>query len=203
MNFRALSFEELCDRLCQNKKTLIIYHIRPDADAIGSAFALRDLLSEMGIPAICAGADEIPARLAFIYEGIQGSVVIDDELYLDHERVISVDAAAPAQLGAIFDRLHKDIDIMIDHHASGVQYADHYIDTSAAATGEIIFQIAKELQRRGNIGELGKRTYSNIYAAISSDTGCFRFSNVTPRTMMAGAQLLEQGIDISQINHRF
>ena len=64
--FKALSFEELCERICQNKATLITYHRRPDADAIGSAFALRALLSEMGIFAICACVDEIPERLRFL-----------------------------------------------------------------------------------------------------------------------------------------
>ena len=53
-DFNSLSFSELCDRLCENKRTLIVYHVRSDADAVGSAFALREILCLMGIPTLCA-----------------------------------------------------------------------------------------------------------------------------------------------------
>jgi len=53
--FQALDMRTLCERICQNKRTLIVYHVRSDADAVGSAFALRELLRVMGIPAICYG----------------------------------------------------------------------------------------------------------------------------------------------------
>ena len=83
--FKALSMDELCDRLVVNKKTLIIYHVRSDADAVGSAFALRELLRVMNIPAICACADEIPDRLRFLMDGAQGSVLLEPDMELDHE----------------------------------------------------------------------------------------------------------------------
>ena len=76
MDFKAFGFEELCDKLCENRKTLIIYHSHPDADAIGSAFALRELLTMMGIQTICACEDEVPARLSFLTEDVQGGVVL-------------------------------------------------------------------------------------------------------------------------------
>ena len=98
MDFKAFGFDELCDKLCENRKTLIIYHSHPDADAIGSAFALRELLTMMGIQTICACEDEVPARLAFLTEDVQGGVVLDDDFFLGHERVISVDSASPQQL---------------------------------------------------------------------------------------------------------
>ncbi len=200
--FKKLSFEELCDRICENKRTLIIFHARPDADAVGSAFALRELLSYMGIPAICACSDELPARLAFMCEDVQGSVVFDDEMIDDFDRVISVDSASPQQLGHLFDRLHKKIDIMIDHHASGTVYADNYVRPEASATAEIIFDIAKWLIEQGKIAYIGNRVYSCIYTAISSDTGCFKYSNATSNTYRYGAELVEAGVDTADINHR-
>ena len=201
-SFKKLSFEELCDKLCENKRTLIIYHVRPDADAVGSAFALQELLGYMGIPAICACEDEVPARLAFLSEDVQGSVLLDDEMLLGHERVISIDAASPQQLGSLFNRLHKDIDLMIDHHAEGKVYADNYVRPEAAATGEIIFDIAKYLLEKGRIGMISERVYGCIYAAISSDTGCFKYANVTSATHRYAAELVETGIDTAEINHR-
>lgn len=201
LGFKSLSFEELCDKLCENKRTLIVYHVRPDADAVGSAFALRELLTCMGIPAICACSDEVPERLRFISDDAQGSVLLDDDIDIDHERVISVDSASPSQLGDIFERLRKNVDLMIDHHAQGTVYADNYIETTAAATAEIIFKIAKELKKRGAIESIPRKVCEFIYAGISSDTGGFRFANTTPQTHIIAAELLILGVDASQINH--
>ena len=202
MSFKALAFEELCERLCENKRTLIIYHVRPDADAIGSAFALRELLTMMGIQAICACADEVPTRLLFLSEDVQGGVVLDDDFLLGHERVISVDSASPQQLGPLFDKLHKDIDIMIDHHAEGKVYADNYIRSDASATAEIIFDIAKYLLENERIPFVPQRVYTCIYTAISSDTGCFKYANVTPRTHIIASELVASGVDAADINHK-
>ncbi len=198
--FKKLSLDELCRELGKVKKTLIIYHIRSDADAVGSAFALKELLTLMGVPAYCACSDEIPERLQFLSDGRQWSVLLEDGLEIDYERVISVDSASPSQLGEIFTRLHKDIDIMIDHHANGTVYADNYIDSDAAATGEIIYSIANWLCERGDIEEVPPRVLNGIYAAISSDTGGFRYSNTTPKTLQIASELIEAGVDGAEIN---
>ena len=200
-DFKSLSFEELCDRLCENKRTLIVYHVRSDADAVGSAFALKAILSLMGIPALCACSDEVPERLRFISEDLQGSVLLDPDIDINHERVISVDSASPAQLGDLFEMLRKNVDIMIDHHAQGTVYADCFIDPQAAATAEIIYDIAKELIRRNVISELPIKIYNFLYAGVSSDTGGFRFANTTPKTHRIAAELLEKGVDGAEINH--
>ncbi len=199
-SFKSLDFSALCDALCENKKTLIIYHIRSDADAVGSAFALRELFRLQGIFAYCACADEIPDRLRFLADGVQGSVLIERDMPIGYERVISVDSASPAQLGELFTTLHRDVDIMIDHHASGTPYADNFIDANASATGEIIYKIASELLRRGVIESLNMRILSCIYAAISSDTGGFRYANATPESHRIASELVLAGVDTAEIN---
>ena len=78
--FEKLSMDALCERLCQNKMTLIVYHVRSDADAVGSAFALRELLKLMGINVMCVCADEVPQRLKFLSDDAQGSVVVDEDI---------------------------------------------------------------------------------------------------------------------------
>lgn len=202
MNFKTLDIDQLCERLCENKTTLIVYHVRSDADAVGSAFALKELLRLMGIQAICVCSDEVPERLRFLSEDMQGSVVVEEGMDFGHERVISVDSASPSQLGSMFDRLRKDIDIMIDHHGVGTAYADNYIDPTASATGEIIFAIAKKLLGDGKIPFITPRVVDCVYAAISSDTGGFRFANVTPTTHRIAAELLEMGANADRINHK-
>ncbi len=200
--FKVLSLDGLCQKLCENKRTLIIYHIRSDADAVGSAFALKELLRMMGIPAYCACSDEIPERLQFLADGTQGSVLLEEDLPIDYERVISVDSASPSQLGALFTRLRRDVDIMIDHHASGSVYADNYIDSEAAATGEIIYYIAERLCEMGEIDGIPTRVINCVYAAVSSDTGGFRYANATPRAMRLAAKLIEAGVDSAEINRQ-
>ena len=197
--FRALTLEQIADELPKIKNTLILFHVRPDADAVGSAFALRELLRVMGVPVWCACADEIPARLEFLADGAQGSVLLEDGLVIDYERIISVDSASPEQLGSLFSRLRRDVDIMIDHHARGRTYADHYIDPTASATGEIIYRIAKILLSRKVIDEIPARVRNCVYAAMSGDTGSFKYSNTTPTAMRIAADLVESGVDHAAI----
>ena len=200
--FKTLTLDALCQKLCENKKTLIIYHVRSDADAVGSAFALKELLRIMDIPSYCICSDEIPERLQFLADGVQGSVLLEEGIKVDYERVISVDSASPSQLGELFLRLHKDVDIMIDHHANGTVYADNYIDPMASATGEIIYSVADRLLQMGEIDYIPERVINCVYAAISSDTGGFRYANATPRTLRLAAELIERGVDSAEINRQ-
>lgn len=198
--FKTLSLDELCLSLCENKKTLIIFHVRSDADAVGSAFALRELFRIMGIQSYCVCSDELPEKLAFLTDGVQWSVLLEEDMRLDYERIVSVDSASPEQLGELFNRLHKDIDIMIDHHANGTPYAANYIDPEASSTGEIIYRIAKRLLEMGEIEDIPPRVLNCVYAAISGDTGCFRFSNAKPDTYRLAAELIELGVEHVEIN---
>ena len=124
----------------------------------------------------------------------------EEDMDLDHERVISVDSASPQQLGSLFERLRRLVDVMIDHHGSGTVYADHYIDPTASATGEILYEIAQELLRMGRISEIPLRVINSVYAAICSDTGGFRFANATPKTFRMAAELIEAGAEHTDIS---
>lgn len=200
--YSELTFDSLCDEFERPEKTIILFHARPDADAIGSSFALKLLLEDMGSEAYCLCENEIPERLRFLTENIQESVLLSS-LSKDFNscRCISVDTASPSQLGTLFDVFNGRIDLMIDHHAAGTPYADNYIKADSAASGEIIFEIAKKLVKRGKLKKIPKRACELLYAAISSDTGCFRYSNTTPNTHLCAAELLRSGIDTARINH--
>lgn len=198
---KKLSFSEVCDRLAEKKNTVILFHVRPDGDAVGSALAMKLLLEAMGSRAWCLCANEIPQRLAFLSEGIQTSAV-SGSLPADFltERIISVDTASSTQLGDMYEQFGDSIDFMIDHHAKGEPYADYYIASDAAAAGEIVFDISREMLSRGVIKAIPEKMDFCLYAAISSDTGCFKYSNVTPKTHICSAELLKSGIDTAQIN---
>ncbi|MBQ8356345.1 MAG: DHH family phosphoesterase [Clostridia bacterium] len=196
--YRNLSLEETLDRLLAPQPTCILFHVHPDADAIGSAFALAAFLESQGSPCYCLCADEIPARLAFLTENMQTSVLPNTlPADFDNARLISVDTASPAQLGALYGMFGDRISLMIDHHEMGTPYADHLIVPGAAACGEIIFDL---------IAASGKEAPAAcaplLYAAISSDTGGFRHSNVTKETHLRAAALVESGIDVAELSHK-
>ena len=198
--FEEYSFDKLCRVLSEPENTLIICHTRPDGDAIGSAFALKSILQLVGSEAYCICADEVPKRLKFLTASIQSSSLMDS-LPNDFlpERIVTVDTASVEQMGKLGPALSDMVNIMIDHHKVGEPYADYYIDSSAAATGEIIYRIATAL-----LTDRGRKIPMDVcrclYAAISSDTGCFKYSNVTPHTHMAAASLVKRGIDAAEIN---
>ena len=198
---KKLSFSEVCDRLSEKKNTVILFHVRPDGDAVGSALAMKLLLEAAGSRAWCLCANEIPQRLAFLSEGIQTSALYESmPADFTAERIISVDTASSAQLGDMYEKFGDKIDFMIDHHSKGEPYADCYIASDAAAAGEIVFDISREMLARGVIKAIPEKMDFCLYAAISSDTGCFKYSNVTPKTHICSAELLKSGIDTAQIN---
>ena len=199
--FKKLSFSEVCDKLAEKKNTIILFHVRPDGDAVGSALAMKVLLEAAGSRTCCVCANEIPQRLGFLSEGIQKSSLVEaipDDFKA--ERIISVDTASSAQLGDMFELYGDKIDFMIDHHTKGEPYADYYVAADAAATGEIVFDISREFLSRGIVSEISQKIDFCLYAAISSDTGCFKYSNVTPKTHICSAELLKSGVDAAQIN---
>lgn len=200
---RQYHIDDVCDFLVQKKNTLIIFHVRPDADAIGASFALKLILEAMGSKVYCTCESEIPSRLAFLTEKHQRSARFENmDSSFEFERVITVDTASPAQLGNLQKLFENKIDLMIDHHENGTKYADYYIRSDFAASGEIVYEIAQRLIKRGELEAIPRDAYDLIYAALSSDTGCFKYSNVSAHTHLCAAELIKVGVDTAEINHR-
>ena len=207
-NYPRLTVEETADRLVQlaqcTQHAVVLFHARPDGDAVGSAFALRSLLSEMGMQVRCLCANAVPARLRFLTSDAEDAVeeeTLPEAFRQKDVAVISVDTASPAQMGALAAQWQQRVMLMIDHHETGTLYAPALIDPKAAATGELIYTLAQELMARGCIRTLSLQACTALYAAISSDTGSFRYSNVTGRTFEIAAALRAQGVDTAQVSH--
>ena len=202
-SFKKFKLDEVCEILREPKNTLVIFHVRPDADAIGSAFALKLVLEAMGSKTLCTCESEIPSRLAFLTEKHQRSARFENiDRSFEFERVVTVDTASPSQLGTLYPYFESKIDLMLDHHANATTYADSYIRADYAATGEIVYEIADRLIELGALREIPRDAYDLIYAALSSDTGCFKYSNVSPHTHLCAAELIKLGVDTAEINHR-
>ena len=197
------TLDELIAELEAPLDTLIIFHRNPDADAVGSAFALRNVFEQLGSFARCICQDEVPEYLQFLTSDTQESV-LPDAVLADFEpaRIVSVDTASLSQMGTLAEAFGNRVDVMIDHHGGNEAYgAASYIRSGAAATGEIIFDVIKKLASEERI-VIDEEMCVDLYAAISGDTGCFRYSNVTPKTHLRAAELVASGIDCAEINRR-
>lgn len=192
------TLEKAAKLLCENDNFIFLCHIRPDGDTVGSAYALKYALEAVGKRAIVMCADEIPARLRFITELSGANEPIPDVV---GHFICTIDVAETHLLGSnsSFD---GSIDLKIDHHENGAEYAEYnYIDGKAAACGEIIFKLIRRLEEmRG--GVLTPEACTALYAAISSDTGCFRYSNVKSETLRIAAELIDGGATSYDVNHR-
>ena len=196
-NYRSLSLDEVAKKIKDAKNPVIAIHRSPDGDAVGSAMGLSLILRALGKKAEYICADKIPERLSFVSDGLD--YASGD---LDGRDIICVDIASPSQLGKLAETEPKSKTpyLMIDHHAIGEVFADSYIIPEACATGEIIYDIAERMASLGYIDEITPEMASALYAAISSDSGCFRFSNAKSHTHIVAARLIEKGIDTAEIN---
>lgn len=195
-DFPSLTVKECADFLLKVENPLIIMHVRPDGDTVGSCAALMRMLGQLGKRARYACSDTIPERLTFLLEGLDKASEMDFSGYT----VIAIDVPSAAQIGDIIDKIPAP-SLMIDHHEIGVPYAPNYIIKGESSAGEVLFTVAEELIERG-LAVLDKALAYSLYASISSDTGCFRYSNTTPDTLRRAARLIETGIDAADINHR-
>lgn len=195
------TFEKVAKLICEKTEIVLLCHARPDGDTLGSAYALKYALEENGKNVTVECADEIPRRLAFVTELSAVDRTRNTENTAKKPFICAIDVAETHLLGALFEK-YPAIDLKIDHHPNGSEYAKYnYIDGKAAACGEIIFRLIRRLaEMRG--GSFTPAACTALYTAISSDTGCFRYSNTTPDTLRISAELIEGGADSYDVNRR-
>ena len=194
-----ISAREACEIIKGLGDTVICTHRRPDGDTVGTAAALALLLREMGKRAVVTCADGIPERLEFVLaEGTAVSPEEARELKDKGWSVVSVDVASPFQLGALYDVLPEQ-ELVIDHHSVSSPFARTYCLPDAPSASFVLYGLVTELCSEGK-DYLTHPVAEAIYTALSSDTGCFRFSNATPDAHLVAARLLAVGVDGARIN---
>ena len=188
MNGR-LTVQEAAARLRQMNNVLLLTHVRPDGDTIGSAAALCQALRDMGKTAYLLYNPEITdtyAPYAKPYWASEGFVP---------EHIVSADIAALNLLPDNAAVYASRVELTIDHHGSQEFFAaETCLDADAAACGEIIYRVIRELTA------VTPAIALLLYVAISTDTGCFVYANTTADTHRIAAELLETGIDVGPVN---
>ena len=192
-----IDFPAVLDFFYTHNDYLIFTHVHPDADTIGSALALKLALRAIGKTASVCCLDKIPSFLRFLYT--DGEILFSEEEpeAQKAKTYVSVDIATRDLLGKSSLLEERLIHLAIDHHRTHIPFsACSLVDAGAAACGEIIYEIVVHL-----VGDaLPTRIAECLYAAISADTGSFKYSNTTSRTLRIAAKLIESGIDGSAIS---
>ena len=183
-------FEKAVKMLECADNILILCHRNPDGDTLGSGYALLRALKKLGKRVRLACDDKIPAKYDYLYEGIE-------ECSFEEEFTVSVDVAESKLLGESFrEKYGSRVDLSFDHHNTSRLFAKTtYCESDSASACEIIYNVINALGV-----EIDSRIASCIYTGMSTDTGCFRYSNVTPRTHLIAADLIAKGADHAKIN---
>ena len=184
-----MNISDVAARLRGMDRILILTHVRPDGDTIGCASALCQALRDMDKDAYLLYNPEITATYApyaadyWAPEGWEPQhVVSTDVAVLD----LLPDNAAPFR-----DR----IALAIDHHPSHSYFAaESYVDASAAACGEILYAVIRELT------DITPAIALRLYVAIATDCGCFVYSNTTANTHRIAAELMAHDFGVAEIN---
>jgi len=183
---------------------LIVGHVHPDGDSIGSQMALKLFLEDRDKTAVVANASKTPEALAFLDP--DGEIVEcpdgpPPELLENVDAVFVLDLNNWDQLATLARPIEQSSlpRVCIDHHENAdLDFADTIIsDTSAAATGILIFELITALG-----GKLTRSIVDALYTAIITDTGTFRFSNTDARTFTTAAKLAENGADPFELHRR-
>lgn len=195
MKINSEIINELRIVLASAKKIAIVSHISPDGDNVGSVLAMsRALMANCVAEIDIIKTDLIPENLMFLPGINLYKETISKEIY---DIVIVLDCGDLDRLGdskKIADQTKYLINI--DHHKTNTLYGDlNILNPKASSTGEIVYTLLKELDYNIDID-----CATCIYTAMSTDTGSFKYSNTSSYTHFIVSELMDIGIDISNIN---
>ncbi len=173
-------------------KVLILCHRNPDGDTLGSGTALVKALQRLGKKVRLMCDDKIVSKYDYLFEGI----AVES---FEPEYIVTVDVAERKLLGTNFNPLYGDrVDLAVDHHSNSKPFAKKtYCEGESASCCEILYLIIEAMGV-----EIDSGIASSLYTGCSTDTGCFKYSNVTPRTHNIAAKLIEKGAPHAKINER-
>ena len=177
---------------------IVVTHISPDGDAIGSLLGMSLALNEMGRRCAPFIADDIPALYSFL-PGRDSVVASPDKLPFAPKWIISVDCAEEKRISGDITSVRESASLInIDHHPTNPQYGDiNLIDPNATSTAEIVLQVLKATDY-----SLSADVAKCLYTGVITDTGGFRFAGVGASTFQTAAELVSAGFDPYEICQR-
>ena len=185
---------EIKTKLEQAQNVAIFTHVNPDGDALGSSFALKTALESLGKSVTVLLEKALPEKYEFLNGGYSLSANPGD-----FDTAVALDCGAAGRLGSLaplYDAI--GLRLCVDHHYADSPFGDfYYAEPESAACAELVYLLIKNM-----CGTLPASTLIPLYTGISTDTGQFKFSNVSPRTHRIAAEILELGLDHRDITRR-
>ncbi|MFV0387667.1 MAG: DHH family phosphoesterase [Pyrinomonadaceae bacterium] len=178
--------------LIENQNNFVITtHLRPDGDGIGSSLGLYWLLRSFGKNVQVVVRDEIPAA----YLSLPGAkeIVVANSISGECDAVFVIECSDVSRPG--IKGLENHLVVNIDHHATSEYFGDiNWIDPTAAAVGEMIYNLCKAIG-----GRVTEDIAQGLYLALVTDTGSFHFPNTTDRTLKVASELVRVGVRPAEI----
>jgi phosphoesterase RecJ-like protein len=188
------SLEQAHQLLKSAQRPLLICHISPDEDAVGSMVGLGRVLRQMGLAPTLACSDPLPSALSYI----PGVEEIVREVDGPFDLVVALDCSDMERLGHFPETPgFADAPLLnIDHHLTNLNYGDvNLVDRHASSTAEIVLQLLETMA-----APLDVDTATALLAGIVADTRGFRTSNVTPRVLEAALRLMRAGASLPEVS---
>ena len=176
--------KKVADVIRNSHRIVLSSHVRPDADSVGSGLALYLMLKQLGKEVYYYNIDKAPFPLTELpaYDVIRYRQIYPEPFDL----VILVEGGTELRTG--MNRLEEYFTINIDHHSTSAYDCDiNWVVPKAAAAGELVYELGRELNVR-----LTRDIGYNLYAAISSDTGSFKYSNTTCKSLRIASRLVRE-----------
>lgn len=202
------NFDKLTDYLSQPRKIVLLTHVRPDGDAIGSALALKMYFEKKGHVAEVIVPDDFPDFLnwmplsttTFNHQKKPKTCFAilakaDSIFFLDFNSLKRIEA-----LGEDVKKLnHPYVSVMIDHHREPEHFTDYELwNDKSSSTAELVFDF---ISMNGDVALIDENIAACIYAGMALDTGIFQYSNTTSRVHEIASVLMQKGINVEQIHN--
>ena len=189
------SLAQVAAVLRERRRFVVVSHVRPDGDALGCTLAMGLSLRAMGKDVTLWNEDGMLDKLRFL----PGSELVGTPTahVQDFDVLVALDTATHPRLGTPLLSIGKvDTTINIDHHISNPRYGDlTHIDATSPATGQILY----ELLSSENL-PLDRDIATNLFAAISTDTGSFQYPSTSARTYEIAGELIRLGVNVGELS---
>ncbi len=191
----CVTLAEAADAIRASRSIVLACHVNPDGDALGSLLGLAFALIPLGKDVVCLSEDGVPDILRFL----PGSELVQQTSDVPaFDLALVVDSGELSRVGShvqpIVARARRIVDI--DHHVTAGAFGDiRVLDAGAASTAEIVYALLQALA-----APITNDIATCLFTGIITDTGSFRFQNVTPNTLRVAAELLEAGAPPAHIS---
>jgi phosphoesterase RecJ-like protein len=188
-------FEQIAEALRENQSFAVLSHVRPDGDALGSQLAMGLALRKLGKDVRIWNEDGMLEKYSFLPNA--ELLTKPPAAPEDVDVILALDTAIQNRLGTALPAVKSSkLCINIDHHPSNPGYGDIVcIDPKAPATGQILFELMSSQKL-----PIDSSIATNLYVAISTDTGSFQYPNTTARTFEIAAELVRAGVDVGRVS---